>query len=99
MFDSQRPSALARALGATPGQITTATACAQVGPSVIASLAGIPAGLILYAAASGNPIRASIPITALLLLIPITMLAVATLATIPAYIGAQRPVATVLRID
>ncbi len=68
VLDAQCPTALARALGATPNQVTTGLAGAQVAPALIA-------------------------------VVPATLVAVAALTAIPSRIGAQRPVAEVLRSE
>src|SRR5579859_5562349 len=99
VLDAQRPTALARSLGATPGQITAGLASAQLLPGLIAAIIGIPAGLALYLAAGGNPTQSSPPILAMLAVIPATLLAIAILTAIPARLGANRPVAEVLRSE
>jgi putative ABC transport system permease protein len=99
VLDAERPTALARALGATPRQITAGLSGAQIAPALAAAIIGIPAGLVLYMAAGGNPAEANPPILALVGVIPATAIAVATLTSIPAHIAAQRPVADVLRSD
>jgi putative ABC transport system permease protein len=99
VLDAQRPTALARALGATPHQITGGLASAQLLPGLIATILGIPIGLVLYLAAGGNPAQASPPILAMLAVIPATLLAIVVLTAIPARIGATRPVAEVLRSE
>jgi putative ABC transport system permease protein len=99
VLDAQRPTALARSLGATPGQITGGLASAQLLPGLVAAIIGIPAGLVLYLAAGGNPAQSRPPILAMLAVIPATPLAIAILIAIPARIGANRPVAEVLRSE
>jgi putative ABC transport system permease protein len=99
VVDAQRPTALARALGATPSQIATGLAGAQLGPALAAAILGYPIGLVLYLAAGGNPAQTSPPILLLLAAIPGTLIAVGMLTAIPARIGAIRPVVEVLRSD
>lgn len=99
VMDAQRPTALARALGATPRQITAGLAGAQLGPALIAAVLGIPIGLVMYIAADGNEATAHLPILWPLAAIPITLIAVAALTAIPARIGAHRPIAEVLRSE
>lgn len=57
VLDTRRPTALARSLGVTPHQITGGLASAQLLPGVIATIIGIPAGLVLFVAAGGNPAK------------------------------------------
>ncbi|HTX13158.1 MAG TPA: FtsX-like permease family protein [Solirubrobacteraceae bacterium] len=99
VLDARRPTALARALGATPNQVTTGLAGAQLAPALIAAILGIPAGLVVFAVAGGNPLRANPPVLWLIAVIPATLIAVAALTAIPARIGAERPVAEVLRSE
>jgi putative ABC transport system permease protein len=99
VIDAQRPNALARALGATPGQVSAGLTGAQLLPGVAAACLGIPAGLALYAVAGGHVADAAPPLAWLLAVVPGTLLVVALLTAIPARIGARRPVAEVLRSD
>jgi putative ABC transport system permease protein len=98
VIDVQRPTALARALGATPQQITAGLTSAQLLPALAAACIGIPAGLALYSLAARGA-SASPPILSLLAVIPGTLIVVAALTAIPARIGAHRPVAEVLRSE
>ena len=102
VLDTRRPNALARSLGATPGQITGGLSSAQLLPGLIAAIIGIPIGLVLFLAAGGNPTQSRLPILAMLAMlavIPATLLAIAILTAIPARIGANRPAAEVLRSE
>ena len=90
VIDAQRPTALARALGATPGQITAGLATAQLMPGLLAACLGIPLGLALYQLAGGHVAQASPPVLWLLAVIPGTLIVVAALTAIPARIGANR---------
>jgi putative ABC transport system permease protein len=99
VIDAQRPTALAKALGATPGQITAGLTTSQLMPGLLAACAGIPFGLALYQLAGGHVSEASPPVLWLLAVIPGTLIVVAGLTAIPARIGAQRPVAEVLRSE
>ena len=56
-IDARQPLTVARALGATPRQITLGLSAAQVIPALPATIIGIPAGIALVAALShGDPI-------------------------------------------
>lgn len=99
VLDARRPTALARALGATPGQITAGFAGAQLAPALVAAALGIPSGLVLFIAAGGSPMSAHPPILWLLAVIAGTPCMVAVCSAIPARIGARRPAADVLRSD
>lgn len=99
VLDARRPTALARALGATPAQVSTGLAGAQLLPALIASLVGLPAGLVVFGLTAGNPLHADAPVLVLIAVIPATLIAVMVLTAIPARIAARRPVAEVLRSE
>ena len=99
VIDAQRPTALARALGATPRQISTGLATAQLLPAIAAICLGIPAELALYALAGGQHTTATPPILSLLALIPATLIIIGALTAIPARIGTHRSIAETLQAD
>ena len=99
VIDAQRPNALARALGATPRQVSGGLTASQLVPGLVAALLGIPAGLALYTFAGGSLAEASPPILWLVAVVPGTLIVIAALTAVPARIGARRPVADVLRSD
>jgi ABC-type lipoprotein release transport system permease subunit len=98
VLDARHASALARALGVTPQQVTAALSTAQLLPALVGTLLGIPGGLALVAAvdpdSTTNP-----PVWQLLAVVPVTALVVAGLTAIPALIGARRPPAPVLQAE
>jgi putative ABC transport system permease protein len=98
-LDAQRSSALARALGATPQQVSGGLAAAQALPALAGALVGIPLGIGLFKAAngSGQAVVPSAPWLAAVVLA--TLLGVAALTSIPARIAARRPAAAVLSSD
>ncbi|MEO8968844.1 MAG: FtsX-like permease family protein [Solirubrobacteraceae bacterium] len=98
VIDAQRSTALARALGATPQQITAGLTTAQLLPGLAAAFMGIPVGLLLYQLAGGNLSEAHPPLLSLLAVIPGTLIAIALLTVVPARVGAQRSIADVLRV-
>jgi putative ABC transport system permease protein len=99
VLDTRRVSALSRALGATPRQVSAGLAAAQVIPALPGALLGIPLGIELFAVANSAGI-VTVP-SALWLLATVagTLVAVAALTTIPARIGARRSVADILRSE
>lgn len=99
VIDAQTATALARALGATPRQISAGLTTAQLLPGLVAACVGIPAGLLLYQLAGGHLGEASPPLPWLLAVIPGTLITVAAVTAIPARIGARRPVAEMLRAE
>jgi putative ABC transport system permease protein len=99
VIDAERPTALTRALGATPGQISAGLTTAQLIPGLVAAFLGIPVGLGLYQAAGGHLQEATPPALWLAAVIPGTLIVVAALTAVPARLGASRPPAEVLRSD
>ncbi len=99
VIDAQRTTALVKALGATPRQVTAGLATAQLGPALLAALLGIPIGLALYRFAGGNLDQAGPPALWLAAVIPGTLIVVAGLTAVPARIGANRSPAEVLRSE
>jgi putative ABC transport system permease protein len=99
VIDARRPTALSRALGATPWQISAGLTAAQLILGLIAACLGIPVGLGIYQAAGGHLQDASPPLLWLLAVIPGTLIVVALLTALPARIGAARSPAEVLRSD
>ena len=97
VIDAQRPTAITRALGATPGQITAGLTTFQLMPGLFPP-PRYPLGLALYQLAGGHVSEESPPVL-WLLVIPGTLIVVAGLTAIPARIGASRPVADVLRSE
>jgi putative ABC transport system permease protein len=99
VVDSRRSSALARALGATPRDITIAFLAVQLLPALGAACIGIPAGLVLYSVAGGSLSEAQPPVLWLLSVIPVTLVAVAALTAPIARRSAHQSVAEVLRTE
>jgi ABC-type lipoprotein release transport system permease subunit len=97
-LDAKRSSALARALGATPQQVSAGLSAAQVLPALAGALLGIPGGLALLAAVDPDSTTMP-PLWQLLAVVPSTVLVVAGLTAIPARISARRPVAEILQAE
>ncbi|MGP4110458.1 FtsX-like permease family protein [Streptomyces sp. 4N509B] len=105
VLDNRHASALTRALGATPREVSTALAIAQVLPALVGAILGIfPAGWILLAginaitgADSDNaalPALWQLPALALA-----TVLVVAALTAVPARLGGRRAVTETLKAE
>jgi hypothetical protein len=97
-LDAKHASALARALGATPQQVSTGLSAAQVLPTLAGAALGIPGGLALFAALAGDE-TANPPLWQLIAVVPVTVMVVAALTTIPARLGARRPAAETLQAE
>jgi len=101
VVDARRSSAVARALGATPGQVSAGLSGAQVLPTLIGALLGIPGGFGLVEALqqkSGSVITTP-PIWWLIAVVIGTVVVVAVLTAVPARSGARRSVAVVLQAE
>jgi ABC-type lipoprotein release transport system permease subunit len=97
-LDARHSSALSRALGATPQQVSAGLSAAQVLPALTGAILGIPGGIGLITAV--DPDASTLPpLWQLLAVVPGTVLVVAALTAIPARIGARRPAAEVLRSE
>jgi putative ABC transport system permease protein len=94
-----RPTmAIARTLGATPGQITAGLSTAQLLPTLPGAITGIPLGIILYLPFSVGHV--TMPPTWWLLTAALApLLATAALTAIPAGIAARRSVAQTLSAE
>lgn len=96
VLDARQPLAIARTLGATPAQAGVGLAVAQLLPAIPGVVAGIPAGLGLYAVASRGDNQYP-PDSWLLATALAVLLAITALTALPAMAVAQRPVADALR--
>ena len=99
VLDTRHPSALARALGATPQQVAAGLSAAQLLPALLGAILGIPLGIELFKAANRGNVLTVPPAWALIAVVLGTLLAVAGLTAIPARIGARRPVAEILQSE
>jgi predicted lysophospholipase L1 biosynthesis ABC-type transport system permease subunit len=97
-LDARRSSALARALGATPQQVSAGLSAAQVLPALAGAALGIPGGIALFAAVSDANTVAP-PLWQLLAVVPSTVLAIAALTAIPARLSARRPAGEILQAE
>jgi ABC-type antimicrobial peptide transport system permease subunit len=100
MLDARRSSAVARALGATPRQVSIGLSTSQLLPALVGGLLGIPGGYGLYMVAKGSGGGlVTPPLWWLIATIIGTVVAVAVLTAIPARIGAYRPPAPILQSE
>jgi ABC-type lipoprotein release transport system permease subunit len=97
-LDARRSSALARALGATPQQVSAGLSAAQVIPALAGAVLGIPLGIALIAVVDPDA-TVTPPLWQLLAVVPGTVLVVAVLTAVPARVGARRPVAEILQSE
>jgi ABC-type lipoprotein release transport system permease subunit len=97
VLEARHASALARALGATPRQVTAGLAVAQTLPAFVGSMLGIPGGIGIYYAFIPRSGTMTMPSGFWVVFIVVaTQVAVGLLTAIPTRIGARRPVAQAL---
>jgi putative ABC transport system permease protein len=100
VLDARHASALARALGATPQQVSAALSAAQFLSVLPGSLLGVPLGLGLVKAVtkSGDAYKLA-PIWWFVLVVLGTWLVMVALTAIPARIGSRHPTAQILQAE
>lgn len=98
-LDARTASALSRALGATPRQVTIGIAAAHALPALPGAVIGVPLGIGLFVAASGGGMMIIPSAWWLAAAVLATTAAVAVLASIPARAGARRPAGEVLAAE
>jgi len=105
VLDNRHSSALARALGATPDEVSAALAAAQVLPALAGAILGVfPGGFALFAAINaitgGDSDRVTLPsLWQRLAVVLATVLVVAALTAVPARLGGRRPVTETLQAE
>jgi putative ABC transport system permease protein len=98
-LDARHSSAMARALGATPVEVSIGLAAAQVLAAIAGAILGVPGGIALLAAVDPDPGVPLPPTWQLLVVVPGTALVVAALTAIPARLSARRPVIETLQAE
>jgi putative ABC transport system permease protein len=97
-MEARANMAIARTLGATPGQVSAGLSIAQLLPSLPGAVIGIPLGVGLFSLfAAGNAVDA--PFSWLLGAALATLLVTAALTALPARLAARQPVAQALSAE
>ncbi|MGW4403552.1 FtsX-like permease family protein [Nonomuraea sp. NPDC004702] len=97
-MEARATMAVARTLGATPGQVAAGLSSAQLLPSLPGAVVGVPLGLgLLSLFAAGNSAQA--PFSWLAAAVPATLLVTAAFVALPARLAARRPVAQELSAE
>ncbi|WP_188196845.1 ABC transporter permease [Nonomuraea sp. SYSU D8015] len=97
-MEARANMAIARTLGATPGQISAGLSTAQLLPSLPGAVIGVPLGIgLLSLFAARNAVDP--PSSWLLGAVLATLLATAALTALPARLAARRPVAQTLSAE
>jgi len=97
VHDVRVPSALARALGATPEQVTAGLVAAQVLPALAGAVLGIPLGIGLSVALQRGTAVTYPPVAGVLAVLLGTVIAVVALTAPAAHASNHRPIAQALR--
>jgi putative ABC transport system permease protein len=97
--DSRHASAVTRALGVEPGQLTAGLSAAQVLPALAGAIIGIPGGFALFTVANQGGSASQPPAWWLITVVLATVVVIAGLTSIPARWGARRPVAEILQSE
>jgi ABC-type antimicrobial peptide transport system permease subunit len=91
---------VARALGATPQQVAAGLSAAQVLPALVGALLGIPGGIGLIAAVNRDGKHMTLPpLWWLVATVLGTVVAVAAITIVPAWLGTLRPPGEVLQSE
>ena len=100
VLDVRHTSALARALGATPQQVSAGLSAAQVMPALVGALLGVPGGIGLFSALhkDGGPVTVP-PLWWLVATVLATGVAVAAITVVPAWLGTRAPAGEVLQSE
>lgn len=99
VLDARGSAALTRALGATAGQVSAGLAVGQMLPALAGAIAGIPAGLLLYAAVRQGGEMVYPPAWWLAAVVIATPLVVGALTLVPSRIAARASVAPILQAE
>ncbi|ETK37971.1 FtsX-like permease family protein [Microbispora sp. ATCC PTA-5024] len=95
-MEARATMAVARTLGATPGQITAGLSVAQVLPALPGAVAGVILGIGVYVTVGG---ASTLPIASMAGAAIATVLATAALTAVPARVAARRSVAQALSAE
>lgn len=99
-LEARHPAALARALGATPEQVTIGLSVAFLPSALLGALLGIPGGIAIYEVAKSGGEATTLPSALwLLVMVVVTVLVITLLTAIPTRMGARRSVAEVLQAE
>jgi putative ABC transport system permease protein len=99
VIDTRHTSALARALGATPRQVSLGQMTAQVIPAVPGAIAGVPLGILLFSAANSGNLVSWPPAGWLVAAVIGTLAAVAAIAYLPAWLATRQSAASILQAE
>jgi putative ABC transport system permease protein len=99
VLDTRHSSALSRALGATPRQVSAGQVMAQVIPATPGAIAGVPLGILLFKAANNGGVVDWPPVGWLVAAVLGTLAAVAAMTCLTAWLGTRQSAASVLQAE
>ncbi|MFF4118060.1 ABC transporter permease [Streptomyces sp. NPDC001714] len=99
VLDARHASALSRALGATPRQVSAGLSAAQVLPALVGAVLGVPGGIGLFALVRHGGSMTYPSAVEVALTVVATVPVVAGLTAAPARLAARRPVAEALQSE
>ncbi|HKH88070.1 MAG TPA: FtsX-like permease family protein, partial [Acidimicrobiales bacterium] len=99
VLDARHPAAVARALGATPQQVSAGLSAAQLMSALPGAIVGVPLGIELFSAANRAGLTTVPPVSWLVAAVVGTLLVVTLLTMIPARLGSRRSVAETLQVE
>jgi putative ABC transport system permease protein len=99
VLDARHSSALARAFGATPQQVSAGLSAAQLLPALPGAVVGMPVGIFVYRAMTQHQAVTIPPVWQLLAVLLGTVLAVIVLTAIPTRLAARRSVTEILQSE
>jgi hypothetical protein len=98
VLDTRHASAVARALGATPQQVSAGLAMAQILPALAGAILGVPGGIGLLFATDDN-VPSLPPFWQFAAVVLVAVVLIALLTAIPARAGGRRPVVEILQSE
>lgn len=98
-IDARHQLTVARALGATPDQISAGLSAAQIISAIPGAIVGLPAGIELVTVVRHGDTTTVPAVWTLIAVFVLTLIAIGVLTAIPARIEARRPVAEILRAE
>jgi ABC-type lipoprotein release transport system permease subunit len=97
-LDTRHASALTRALGATPDQVSAGLSVSQVLPALAGAILGVPGGIALAEALDDDPVTVP-PLWQLLAVVLGSAVVITALTAIPARLSARRRIAEILQSE
>jgi len=98
VLDTRHASAVARALGATPQQVSAGLATAQILPALAGAILGVPGGIGLLFATDDN-VPSLPPFWQFAAVVLVAVVLIALLTAMPARSGGRRPVVEILQSE